>query len=359
MKKLFILFFILLIQNCYSQKKFFGKLLEYSTIYTSYSDTSPLFQPETFFVTQGGDVVNITPEISNDYLVTFGLRKIARFDYENKQNRFYDGSEQNQSLNANYSSIRGLEYLLQYSKGQQQNRKYQNERYFVRYSAKWWSSKIEIQKNGLINLNYKSADLRFRLPIKKLSLSLGAMIRTHKPFGFLPIDNYLETKPWWELAYDYGYMDYYYGIDYDNDGQLDNFDWWWANDEGERIADTDLDFRRNIYQNIVNDYNRTELNKISTLGTLSAVFGLDFYHYRKSFYVHSWANVMPIHKHVIGDELYSYELYFGGDNWLDYNVGFMFGWDISKKLSIFTEYENTRFWDKKLKYLKAGLNYKL
>jgi hypothetical protein len=63
MKKLFILFFILLIQNCYSQKKFFGKLLEYSTIYTSYSDTSPLFQPETFFVTQGGDVVNRTKPI--------------------------------------------------------------------------------------------------------------------------------------------------------------------------------------------------------------------------------------------------------------------------------------------------------
>jgi hypothetical protein len=52
-------------------------------------------------------------------------------------------------------------------------------------------------------------------------------------------------------------------------------------------------------------------------------------------------------------------LHYGSDDWVDYNVGFMLGWNISKKMSIFTEYENTRFWDKKLTYLKAGLNYKL
>lgn len=359
MKKIILLTCLLFTMQAAAQKKLLKNIFEYSTLFASYSDTSPLFQPEQYFVTQGGDVINVTPEITNDYLVSFGLRKLARFDYENKENRYYDGTEQNTSLSSNVGNITGLEYLMQYSKGQQQNREYKNERYFVRYSAKYWALKLESQRNGLINLNYKNADLRFRLPIKKLSFSVGASFRTHQPYGFSPIANYLETGAWWDLAYDYGFTDYYYGIDYDNDNILDNFDWWWSDENGNRVADTDADFRRNIYTNIVNDYNKRELDKIGTLGTLSAVVGLDFYHYRNKFYLHTWANVYPKHKHVIGDESYSYQLVYGADDWVDYNVGFMMGWNISKKIGIFTEYENTSFWDKKLTFLKAGLNYKL
>ena len=58
--------------------------------------------------------------------------------------------------------------------------------------------KGEYQQNGLINLDYQALDLRFRLPIgknKKLSLSLGSVVRTHLPFGYLPIDDYLENNP--------------------------------------------------------------------------------------------------------------------------------------------------------------------
>ncbi|QDP57515.1 MAG: hypothetical protein Unbinned2072contig1001_29 [Prokaryotic dsDNA virus sp.] len=343
----------------YKTKKFIKDIFNYSTFFAAYSESSPLFQPERFFVTQAGEVINVTPEIGNDYLVNIGLRKLARFDYTNKQNRYYDGSERNPSLSSNVGAINGLEYLFMYSKGQQQNRQYKSHRYFVRYSAKYWSLKLESQKNGLINLNYENADLRFRLPIKNLSLSAGASLRTHAPYGYLPIDDYLEENPWWDLAYENGYMDYYYGIDYDNDGQLDNFDWWWANPEGVRIADTDADFRRNHFTDIVNRYNKTELDKIGTLGTLSAVVGLDYYYFRDKFFSHLWANAYPIHKHIIGDFDYSYELVYGSDNWVDYNAGLMMGWNVSQKISIFTEYEITKFWDKKLSFLKTGINLKL
>ena len=37
----------------------------------------------------------------------------------------------------------------------------------------------------------------------------------------------------------------------------------------------------------------------------------------------------------------------------------MFGWNITKKFGVFTEYEKTKFWDKDLMYLKAGLNWQL
>lgn len=344
----------------YKFKKFVSGIFKYSTVYTSFTETSPLFTPEQYFVTQGGDVQNITPEISNDFVVSWGIRKVARMDYENKQNKFYDGSEQTTSLNSNYSSIRGLEYYINYSRGRQQGRNFKSERYFVRYSAKWWSSRIDIQKNGLICLDYKSADLRLRLPLgKKLSLSLGPIVRTHLPYGFSPISNYLETSPWWELAYEYGYMDHFYQIDSNNDGVLDNYDWWWSDPEGNRIADTDLDFRKNRFTGIVNDYNERELDAIGELGTLSGVVGLDFYHYRDKFWMHLWSNIYPIHKHIYGDEAYSYETYIGKNDWVDHNVGLMFGWYLTPKLGIYTEYEQTKFWDKKLSYTKVGLNWRL
>ena len=333
------------------------EIFKYSTLYGSYTESSPLFVPDSYFVTQGGEVINTTPEVTNDFSYSFGIRKIARFGYENKENRFYDGSEQNSSLNSNFGNVKGLEYLVQYTKGKQRGREFESERYFLRYSRKWWSTKLEIQKNGIINLNYKSADLRLKIPIgNKFNLSIGGIVRTHKPYGFNPIANYLETSPWWDLAYEYGYYDIYYGIDYDNDGQLDNFDWYWVNENGDRVADTDLDFRRNIYQDIVNDYNQTQLNNIGTLATLSIIAGSDFYYYRDNFWLHTWANILPKHKHISGDQIYSYKNYTGSDDWVDYNYGVMFGWFITKKIGLFTEIEQTRFWDKNLQFIKAGVN---
>ena len=335
-------------------------IFKYSTIYSSYTESSPLFTPEQYFVTQDGDVVDITPESENDFVMSFGIRKIARMDYENRSNRFYDGSEQNSSLSSNIGNVKGLEYLFQYSKGRQQGRDFVSERYLVRYIAKYWIAKIEIQQNGLICLDYKTADVRFRLPVgKKFSISAGAAIRTHLPYGYSPISDYLDDNNWWDLAHEYGFEDIAYGIDNDLDGQWDLVDWYWLNQDGERVADTDLDFRKNDYTDIVNDYNEKELDAIGILGTLSAVVGLDYYHYRDNLWIHGWGNIFPKHKHIHGNEDYSYETFILSDNWVDYNYGIIFGWNISKSIGIFTEYEKTKFWDKDLVYMKAGLNFKL
>ena len=98
-------------------KETYKDIFKYSTIYASYNESSPLFTPDRYFVTQAGEVIDVTPEKENDYLVSVGIRKIARMDYENKQNRFYDGSEQNLSLQSNVGSVKGLEYLFQFQQG--------------------------------------------------------------------------------------------------------------------------------------------------------------------------------------------------------------------------------------------------
>lgn len=300
---------------------------------------------------------------------------MSRLGYEKKPGEFYTGDEQ-VSLNSNYSSVKGLEYILQYDKGRIHNREYVNEKYLVRWISKWWSIKGEYLKNEKIQLRYKSADLRFRVPIgKRLAFSIGGVVRQHKPYGFSPIEEYLSSMlvddqgveypaNWWDLAYDFGYQDIGYWIDYNFDGIPDSIDWYWLDSEGNRVSDTDLEFRKTHYQGIVNTYNKREFDKIGALGTLSLVVGGDYYYYRDNIWVHAWASVMPgYHKHIIGDEEYSYEVFLADDGlstkWIDYNMGINFGWKLWKRIGIFTEYEITKFWDRKMSNLKAGINFRL
>ena len=111
---------------------------------------------------------------------------------------------------------------------------------------------------------------------------------------------------------------------------------------------------------IVNDFNRSELAKISDLGTISPVIGLDFYHYKKDNWVHAWASVMPLHKQVQGDERYSFGPYATqgqGTQWTDISLGAVTGWKITKRFGIFAEMNYVRYWDREVLAAKAGLNY--
>ena len=62
---------------------------------------------------------------------------------------FYDGEEQNNSLNSNIGNVKGLEYLFEYQEGNQQGREFNNQQFFVRYLAKWWLVKGRITKKRI------------------------------------------------------------------------------------------------------------------------------------------------------------------------------------------------------------------
>ena len=78
----------------------------------------------------------------------------------------------------------------------------------------------DIKKQGKVNFNYKSAEVRAKLPIgKKFSLSAGVMYRTHeRPYGYNPVEIWLNetnesgqiVNPWYTLGFMYGYDDIYY-----------------------------------------------------------------------------------------------------------------------------------------------------
>ena len=341
-------------------KKFF----KYSTIYGVVGESQPYTNPnKTYFVTQENMVQDVTPEQLANYSYGFGIRKVARFDYENKPAQFYNGTEMQVGLNSNIGAVNGWEYKFQWEKARIFGVEFKREDMFLRYLGKNYIVKLESYNNGLADLEYKSVDVRWRKAIgKKLNLSVGVAYRTHRPYGYLPIRDYLDDpdQNWWNLANEYGYTDNMYGIDNDLDGDTDAYDWFWTNGDGERVSDSDLDFRTNVFGGIVNDYNRERIALISDLGTISPVIGLDFYHYKKDNWVHAWASVMPLHKQVQGDERYSFGPYATqgqGTQWTDISLGAVTGWKITKRFGIFAEMNYIRYWDREVLAAKAGLNY--
>ena len=112
---------------------------------------------------------------------------------------------------------------------------------------------------------------------------------------------------------------------------------------------------------VVGPYNREQLALIDDQGTLSAVIGLDFYHYEKNNWLHFSASVLPYHQQLFGDEDFGYALYNGNGtpdySWFDYQVGLVTGWKLSKNLGVYIEGNYQKFWDRKVYSAKAGLNF--
>ena len=352
-----------------------GKFFKYSTFYGVGQISQPIQSSERFYYVDADNaVIDVTPERKANYSYGLGIRKVARFDYERKPGVFYDGKEQQQGFYTTVGAVSGWEYKFEYTWNRQFGNEFNNQDLYLRYLGKNWVAKLESKNDGFVELEYNSVDLRWRKPIgKKLNLTVGAVARSHRPYGYEPIRDYLETpfvdefgnerlRQWWELAYEYGFQDNAYGVDIDFDGTMDYVDYYWLDPNGRRIADTDQDFRANRYGPlVVGPYNREQLALIDDQGTLSAVIGLDFYHYEKSNWLHISISALPYHWQLFGDEDFGYALYNGDGvadySWFDYQAGLVTGWKISKNLGIYIEGNYQKFWDRKVYSAKAGLNF--
>ena len=368
MKKLLIYLFILYVcQNVNAQ--FVKDLFKYSTIYVGGNIGQPVQEStKEWYVTQDGQIQDITEVYPFDYTISIGIRKMARFDYEKKPNVFYDGSEDNVTWKANVGVVDGFEYVFKYDWVRNQGDVYKNQSYFLRYLGKYWIGHLKFLEEGIVDLKYTQADLRGRLSIGgNFNLTAGAVVRTHGPYGYNPIAIYLNDNQWWDLAYEYKYTDEsYITIDYTTpSGTPDtSMDWTWKNSEGQKIADTDSEFRKYYYGDIVNEFNAEKMAEVGTMVTLSAAIGLDFYKYSDKFWCHAWINILPYHKHIYGDTNFSYGLFIsrdpegnGSEQWIDYNCGLNVGAKLGKRFGVFVEGDYLRYWDKTVYSAKAGVNY--
>ena len=122
MNKLFVLLLTMVtffeVYHCQEEKSnyFVDNFLKYSTFYTSVSVQSPFEPKQKFdFNQELGTFVETTEEVEGSYNVSFGVRKLARFKYQAKGKKFYDGSEKELSDVSTIGAVSGWEYLVKYS----------------------------------------------------------------------------------------------------------------------------------------------------------------------------------------------------------------------------------------------------
>ena len=163
----------------YKFKKFVDKLykdvFKYATVYVA-GDIGNAYEtpyPDYFIRTNPNNLYAIPQVIDEtiyhpfDYRVGFGVRKLARFDYEIKGRNYYDGTENIKALSAPTASVKGFEYLLHWEQERQRSDVFNNSRYFLRHTGKHHIIKIEQREVGNIDFKYQSAEVRARLPIGK------------------------------------------------------------------------------------------------------------------------------------------------------------------------------------------------
>jgi len=273
MKK--ILYILLLLTTTVSN----AQVLRFSTFYASFSTGAPFAEHPQFSIqaipstTEVGDFTNgtliETTQISDPNInITIGLRKIARFDYQVKGGNFYTGEEDEASDYATISNAPGLEYLFEYSLVRNRGNEVSQHEYRIRYISNHFTVKASYVDNGLLNLQYTQGEARLRKNFGSVDLTLGISHRSHPVYGYFPI-NYWENG-WQGLANSYGYFSTAGGSE----------DWLYFDFENattEWVADDDNEFYKYYFSNIVNKYNRDELDLLGLQQEVSGVLGADYY----------------------------------------------------------------------------------
>ena len=185
MKKLLILF--LLLSNLAHCQDFLKKTFKFSTFYVAANGGTSISDVDVFSVTDGLQTQTIKTPF--DYNFTFGVRKIARFGYENRANTFYDGTESSFSDAATIGKVKGFEFLFEADIKRQEGVDYLDQNHFLRYVAPKWIFKTEYVQDGFADIEYFEASQRYRHQVnKKLSLTAGVLERFAAPYGYDPLE---------------------------------------------------------------------------------------------------------------------------------------------------------------------------
>ena len=342
MKKILILFLLPLIT--FSQEIDLKNTFKFSTFYGAVNGGTSISDVDIFSVTDG--LTTNTIQTPYDYNVTFGVRKIARFGYENKANTFYDGTESNYSDAATIGKIKGLEFLSEVNYKRQEGIEYLDQHHFIRYVADIWNTKVEYLKDGFADVEYYEASQRYRHTIRKgFSVNIGAAQRIAEPYGYNPLND-------WKL--DNGNIHYTY-LAIQEGYNIDVYNSIYTNPDGEVVATNVEVWEEVVIPQVLSSYTERKRDELDAQWNHSLVVGFDYYYYNKDFWVHSWGNLMPYH-YDMGNE-YSYHNYNDGEQWYDYSGGIIFGQKINKQFGIFAEGKYNKYWNREWYDFKFGINY--
>jgi hypothetical protein len=354
-KRLIIL--LLLVSNIVTAQTFdkesVKKLFKFSTFYAAVNGGTSLSDVDVFSVNNGLSTQTISTPY--DYNFAIGLRKIARFGYENKAQTFYDGTETNYSDAAVVGKSRGVEYLFEVDYKRQEGKDYMDQHHFIRYSSddgcpdemciNFFALKVEYLEDGFADIKYFEASERYRVrKSRNLSWNVGAAHRLAEPYGYNPLDEWVLDNG--DIHYTYLALQEGYTVDvYSNE---------YFSPSGELVATSPEVWEAVVIPEVLADYTEKKRNELKQTIMHSVVMGFDYYKYSKSTWMHAWASVMPYH-YDDGSE-FSYHNYVDGQ-WADYSLGFIYGIKHNKQLGYFLEGKYNRYWNRTWYDFKLGMNY--
>jgi len=329
------------------------KLLKFSTFYAAVNGGTSLSDVDVFSVNNGLSTQTISTPY--DYNFAIGLRKIARFGYENKAQTFYDGTETNYSDAAVVGKSRGVEYLFEVDYKRQEGQDYMDQHHFVRYSSddgcpselciNFFALKVEYLEDGFADIKYFEASERYRVrKSRNLSWNIGAAHRLAEPYGYNALDEWVLSNG--DIHYTYLALQEGYTVDVKNSEYF--------SPSGELVATSPEVWEAVVIPEVLADYTEKKRNELKKTLQHSLVMGFDYYKYSKSTWMHAWGSVMPYH-YDDGSE-FSYHNYVDGQ-WADYALGFIYGIKHNKQLGYFIEGKYNKYWNRTWYDFKLGMNY--
>jgi len=348
MKKILLIF---LLVPCLSfgqtLKETVKKTFKFSTFYAAVNGGNSLSDVNTFTVNTGQLVSGVT-ETPFDYSINLGIRKIARFQYENRASTFYNGTENTYSDAANIGKIKGFEFLFEGDLRRVQGKNYVDQHHFLRYVADDWIAKVEYLQDGFADIKFFEASQRYRYNVSnKFSVNVGAAQRLAEPYGYDPLAEWLLNNG--NIHYTYLAIQEGYTVDFSDPNMIT-----YSNPSGNIVATNTEVWEALIIPDVLANYDERKRNEQGYKMEYSMVLGFDYYHYSKEFWIHTWGNVMPYHVNTNNE--YSYHNYQGGQ-WVDYSGGLIFGHKFNKHLGVFAEGKYNKYWNRKWHNFSVGVNY--
>jgi hypothetical protein len=338
----------------YNIQEILKNQFKFSTVYGAVNGGTSISDIKQFSVIDG--LQTSTIETPYDYSFTIGIRKIARFGYENKAQTFYDGTESNYTDAATVGKVQGFEYLFEIDYARQQGLDYIDQHHFIRYSSdddcdgplcvNHFAGKVEYLKDGFADIEYFELSERYRFKKNAdLAFSIGATHRLAEPYGYDPLEEWILDNG--NLHYTYLAIQEGYTVDVANSEYKDP--------SGATVANSADVWKEVVIPQVLSDYTTRKRNELNRVIQHSLVVGFDYYKYSKSYWLHAWGNLLPYH-YDDGSE-FSYHNYIEEDQWYDYSAGVIFGRKIDKQLGIFAEGKYNKYWNREWYDFKFGINY--
>ena len=185
-----------------------------------------IFDNSTLYLsgTMGTPYKNGSVVLEDDYKYNIGIRKIALFPYQSSK-KFYKGDESALSDNALFGAVKGLEYLFSSSFVRNRGHEFNDNELWIKWSNKNLVTKFKYLDKQSRDLQFGSADLRYKIELGPVIFSLGGNIMGHPVYGHPAYEDY--EDPWWYLAYEYGYEDNLVPLnDLNGNGEIDGYLLW-------------------------------------------------------------------------------------------------------------------------------------